>query len=91
MKYENKKESKDITLDLKDVYLDKGKVFIDPFIKNNGFLKALRKNRIIRDVCGVINYNYIDIPIATLNMGILRQYDNNGVEKHLKEVTKDEK
>lgn len=88
LKYEDNKECHDITLDLADAYLDKGKVFLDPFIKNNGLLKVLKKNRIIKDICGVMNYNYVDIPIATLNMGILRQYDNNGVEKHISEVAK---
>ncbi len=87
LKYENNKESHDITLNLEDTYLDKGKVFLDPFIKNNGLMKVLRKNRIIRDICGVVNYNYVDIPVATLNMGILRQYDNDGVEKHICEVS----
>lgn len=53
-------------------------------------MKVLRKNRIIKDICGVINYNYVDIPVATLNMGVLRKYDNNGVEKHIDEVAKHE-
>jgi len=86
LRYENNKECHDITLNLEDTYLDKGKVFLDPFIKTNGLMKVLRKSRIIRDICGVINYNYVDIPIATLNMGILRQYDSVGVEKHLSKV-----
>ncbi len=71
---------------MKDVYLDNGKIFLDPFIKNNGIMKQLKKTRIIKDICGVINYNYVDVPIAILNMGILRNYDYNGVNKHLNEV-----
>ena len=50
LKYENNKESHDITINLEDTYLDKGKVFLDPFIKNNGLMKVLRKNRIIKDI-----------------------------------------
>lgn len=71
--------------------MDNGKVFLDPVIKNNGLLKQLKKKRIIRDVCGCINYNYIDIPIAILNMGILRQYDYVGVNNHMEKVSRCEK
>ena len=84
LKYENKKESHDITLDLKDVYIDNSKVFLDPFIKQNGIYKALKKARIIREICGFINYNNIDVPIAILNMGILRKYDYDGVNNYLR-------
>lgn len=30
-------------------------------------------------------YNYIEVPIAKLNMGKLREFDNYGVKKHLSE------
>ena len=86
MKYENSTECHDITLNLEDTYLDDGKVFLDPFIKNNGLLKQLKKKRIIREICGCMNYNYVDIPVAILNMGILRQYDYDGVNKHIEKV-----
>jgi len=42
----------------------------------------LIKNRIIRDVTS-ISYNYVEIPIAKVNIGILKQYDKNGVYKYL--------
>lgn len=74
-------------MDLPDAYIDNGKVFIDPYFKSNSLLKQLKKNRIIKEVCGVYNYNYVDIPMAKLNMGILRKYDNSGVNKHLKKVS----
>lgn len=90
IRYENSKECHDITLNLEDVYLDKGKVFLDPVIKSNGLLKVLRKERIIRDIIGSINYNYVDIPVAILNMGILRQYDYDGVSRHLDKVATNE-
>lgn len=86
IKLKNKNEEHNLTLDLKDEYLEQGRVFLDPLIKNNGVLKELIKLRIIREVCSVINYNYVDIPIATLNIGILRKYDNDGVEKHFEIV-----
>lgn len=84
--YENDKESHDITLELSDLYLENGKVFLDPFINNNGLMKQLKKARIIRDLCGIANYNYIDIPVARLNMGILREYDLKGVLNHIERV-----
>ncbi len=87
LKYETDKESHDITLDLKDTYLDNpNKVFLDPFIMSNGLYKQLKKTRIIREVCGSTNYNYVEVPIAILNFGILRQYDSKGLEKHIEKV-----
>lgn len=83
----NKNEKHNVTLNLKDEYLEEGRVFLDPLIKDNGVLKELVKLKIIREVCSVINYNYVDIPIATLNMGVLRKYDNEGVEKHFELIT----
>ena len=82
LKYINKSECHDITVDLTDTFLEDGKVFLDPFIVQNGLIKVLIKNRIIRDVTS-INYNYVEIPIAKVNMGILKQYDKNGVYKYL--------
>lgn len=90
LKYENSAESHDITLDLKDVYLDDGKVILDPFIEKNGLLKQLKKARILKEICGSFNYNYVEVPVAILNMGILRTYDYDGVSKHLSKVNNDE-
>ena len=88
LSYINNKERHDLTINLEDVYLDDGRVFLDPVVKKDGILKELKKKRIIKDICGVINYNYIDIPIATLNMGILRKYDNGGDNSHLQKIFK---
>ncbi len=87
LRYENSTECHDITLNLEDVYIDNGKVILDPFIKSNGLLKVLKKCRIIKEICGSINYNYVDVPVAILNMGILRTYDYDGVIKHLEKVS----
>lgn len=87
LKCQNKNEEHDLTINLEDAFINDGHVFLDPKVKNNGMLKELKKKRIIKDICGVINYQYVDIPIATLNMGILRKYDNEGVNKHLIKVT----
>lgn len=82
LKYESKTESHDITLNLCDIYLVDDKVILDPFIEKNGLIKVLIKNKIIRNVTS-INYDYIDIPTAKINMGVLKQYDRKGVCKYL--------
>lgn len=86
LKYENKSDSHDITIDLPDSYIESNKVFLDPAIQHNGVLKALRKNKVVKEIVGWFNYNYIDIPIAVLNMSYIRKYDNDGVDEHLKKV-----
>ena len=87
LRYENSTECHDITLNLEDVYIDKGKVILDPFIQNNGLMKILKKTRIIKEICGTITYNYVEVPVAILNMGILRTYDYDGVNNHLQKVS----
>ena len=86
LRYKNASETHDITLDVQDVYLDAGKVLLDPNIKNNGLLKILKKCRIIRDIVGYVNYNYVELPVAVLNMGILKRYDYDGVMRYLEKV-----
>lgn len=85
LKYENKTESHDITLNLEDSYIDEGKVFLDPFITKNGFINVLKKYRIIREITGMGFYNYVEVPIAKINMGKLREFDSMGVRKHQEE------
>lgn len=83
----NKNDIKELTINLKDEYLENGKIFLDPAIKTNGLVKELKKTRIIKDICGILNYNYVNVPIATLNMGILRKYDNIGVSNYLDKIS----
>ena len=83
----NKNDIKELTINLKDEYLENGKIFLDPAIKTNGLFKELKRTRIIKDVCGMLNYNYVNVPIATLNMGILRKYDNIGVSNYLDKIS----
>ena len=83
----NKNDIKELTINLKDEYLENGKILLDPAIKTNGLFKELKKTRIIKDVCGMLNYNYVNVPIATLNMGILRKYDNIGVSNYLDKIS----
>lgn len=83
----NKNDIKELTINLKDEYLENGKIFLDPAIKTNGLFKELKKTRIIKDICGILNYNYVNVPIATLNMGILRKYDNIGVSNYLDKIS----
>ena len=85
----NKKEIKEITIDIKDAYLDKGHIFLDPAVNDNGILKVLKKYRIIKQIDGTICYNYTLVPIALLNTGILRSYDYVGVSKYKEFMNKE--
>lgn len=82
--YTNHDEMYEITLDLPDIYLEDGKVFLDPECKKNGVLKALKKTRIIREICEIFNYNYVDIMVVKVNLGVLRKYDNKGVNEYMR-------
>ena len=86
----NKKQEIEETIDLKDAYLDNGHVFLDPEIKDNGILKALKKSRILRQIDGTLCYDYKLIPVALLNNGILRTYDYSGVLEHMEKITNKE-
>ena len=86
----NKKQEIEVTIDLKDAYLDKGHVFLGPEIKDNGILKALKKSRILRQIDGTLCYDYKLIPVALLNNGILRTYDYSGVLEHMEKITNKE-
>lgn len=86
LSYINNKERHDLTINLEDVYLDDGRVFLDPMVKKDGILKELKKKRIIKEINDSIIYNNLEIPIATLNLGIIRKYDNKGVNNHLNKV-----
>ena len=86
----NNTTSKQITIDLSDAYLEKGHLFLDPTTKDNGLLQRLKKERIIRTITGLTNYNYNLIPVALVNMGILKKYDNRGVVEHLNIVNREE-
>lgn len=79
----NRKEIKEITIDLDDAYLKDGHIFLNPEVKDNGIFKALKKSRIIREIDGTLCYDYTMIPIALTNNGILKTYDYSGVLNYL--------
>lgn len=79
----NRKEIKEITIDLDDAYLKDGHIFLNPEVKDNGILKTLKKSRIIREIDGTLCYDYTMIPIALTNNGILKTYDYSGVLNYL--------
>lgn len=83
----NKNQEIEVTTDLSDAYLDKGHVFLDPDVKDNGILKALKKSRILKQIDGTLCYDYKLIPVALLNNGILRSYDYSGVLEHLETIS----
>lgn len=90
LKYFDKKESHDITTNIDDAYIRKEHIFLDPVIMGNGIYKELKKNKIIRQIVGILNNQYVEIPIAQLNMGILRNYDKCGVRDFLNKGVMDE-
>ena len=79
----NRKEIQEITIDLDDAYFKDGHIFLNPEVKDNGILKALKKSRIIREIDGTLCYDYTMIPIALTNNGILKTYDYSGVLNYL--------
>lgn len=85
----NKNDIKEITINLNDAYLDKGHIFLDPNVKDNGILKSLKKSRIIKKITGMSYYDYVAIPIVIVNMGILKQYDYKGVIKYMEIICKE--
>lgn len=87
---ENKNTLKEITIDLPDLYLEKGHIFLNPDVKDNGILQLLKKTRIIRNITGISYYNYISIPVALINMGIIRKYDFKGTTEYLNNIKKGE-
>ena len=89
LKIKSKNKEIEITTDLSDLYCDKEHIFINPDVNNNGLINTLKKYKIIREVVGVTTYNYHSILIATLNMGVLRKYDFNGVSEFISNLRGD--
>lgn len=83
LKYYNRTESHDLTINLKDTYLDEDKIFLDPYVIKSNLINVLKKGRIIRCITGINYFNNIEIPVAQVNMGILRSYDKIGVKNYL--------
>lgn len=83
LKYYNRTESHDITINLKDAYLDEDKIFLDPYVVKSNLINALKKSRVIRCITGISYYKNLEIPVAQVNMGILRSYDKFGVKNYI--------
>lgn len=82
--YGTENDKKNITLDLKKIYLTSDKVAINPEIVKNNLFHLLIKEKIIKNIVSSINYKGSEIPICSINLGILRKYDLVGVNKYLK-------
>lgn len=83
--YGNKIENNEITINYEKTYLENDKVFLNPKIIKNGFINILKKARIIKEITGIYNIDNSNIPVAILNMGILKSYDKLGVNKYFEE------
>ena len=86
LKLENGEEQHELTINLPDSYLRDGDLLLDPQIMKNGIFSAIRHTRIIRKITGMINYNYVDIPIAKVNFGKIREFDSGGMARHIDKI-----
>ena len=77
----NKPEIIELTINT-DIKVYEGNILLDPAIFNLGIDKILKKAKIIRNLIISIG----DIPMASLNTGILRKYDARGLKIHLEMV-----
>ena len=91
LKYTNDKESHDITLNIKDIYIKYDEIFIDPAVIKNKLFHLLIKEKIIRDITGTILYNNIEVPICAVNFKKLKKFDRVGVKRFLSRRDKYEK
>lgn len=83
----NKKQNKEITIDIPDLAIGSDLVMIDPNMADNGIIRLLKKNRIIRSVVSTINYNYLTIPLVKMNMGKLKEYDLVGTRNYQETIS----
>ena len=60
-------------------------MLIDPFVVQNGLIRVLKKAKVIREIIGITNYGTVEVPVAKINMGKLREFDKLGVKKYLEE------
>ena len=79
LRLKNKNNVYEITQYLPDAFIGTDDVLISPEMEELGIIRLLKKERIIRKIISVYNYNYVSFPVAKLNMGKLREYDLNGV------------
>ena len=89
LELENNTSIYEITTDLPDVYCLDNLVFLNYNIVSNGILNILKKLKIVDKVVSTFHYDYAEIPIAKLNIGKIRKYDNNGVNQHLNKSQKE--
>lgn len=80
-----KRENKEITIDIPDLAICSDLVMIDPIMADNGIIRLLKKNKIIKNVVSTITYNYLTIPLVKMNMGKLKEYDLVGT-RHYQEI-----
>lgn len=78
----NKHNKIEVTIDLPDTKISDGLILIDPNVANTNLINVLKKIRIIKEIVSVIGYNYVCVPIARINFGKLREYDNFGTNKY---------
>ena len=79
----NKINSFEITINLKDKYLDDGNIFVNPMFLKYGIISILKKHKIIKEIIGIASVDNKEIPIAKINNGKLREFDRKGTNLFL--------
>ena len=85
LKYYNYNEVHEITMDLGKFSIQEDVIYLDPFLVENGFIRVLIKNKIIKEVTGMAFYGNVEVPVCKINMGILRDFDKSGMRKYKEE------
>ena len=83
LKYENNGEINDITINMKNIYIKRDYIIINPKAIDNNLFHILISNKIIDNIISSVDYNGRIVPVCSLNMGVLRKYDFAGVNKYL--------
>lgn len=79
---ENKKNKNIITLNVPNIKIGYSIAVINPVMANQGIIRILKKQRIIKNVISTINYNNALTPLVKINIGKLKEYDSSGVRNY---------
>ena len=79
---ENKNNKNIITLNVPNIKIDYSIAVINPVMANQGIIRILKKQRIIKNVVSTIDYDNALTPLVKINIGKLKDYDPIGVRNY---------
>ena len=79
---ENNKKKNMITLSVPNIKIGYSIAVINPVIANQGIIRILKKQRIIKNVVSTIDYDNALTPVVKINIGKLKDYDPIGVRNY---------